>query len=352
MGDVLIRDAVASDHAAILALNLADEAHTSALDAGRLAALDGLSCLHRVACLDGAVCGFLLAMRDGVAYENDNYAWFSRRPGGFVYVDRVVIAASARGQRLGTLLYDDLFGWACRHGIPAVACEYNIDPPNEPSRRFHDKFGFREQGTQWVAGRTKRVSLQVAESAQWRKGRTLVRPFASREDYAAMVGYFLDGGEAFQRGMGVDPARLPQREAWIDAALADHDRPKQEKERSYLAWEHEGRVVGHSSIGRISLGHEAYIHLHLWDPALRRQGLGSWYFRQSAREFARSFGLRRICCEPYADNPAPNRALLKAGFRFVRRHRTVPGAINFEQDVNHYVLDRPAELEVPDAPGT
>jgi hypothetical protein len=31
--------------------------------------------------------------------------------------------------------------------------------------------------------------------------------------------------------------------------------------------------------------------------------------------------------------------LLKAGFRFIRRYRTVPGAINFEQDVNQYVLD-------------
>jgi hypothetical protein len=29
---------------------------------------------------------------------------------------------------------------------------------------FHEKFGFKEQGTQWVANGTKRVSLQVAET--------------------------------------------------------------------------------------------------------------------------------------------------------------------------------------------
>jgi hypothetical protein len=43
-----------------------------------------------------------------------------------------------------------------------VTCEYNLFPPNEPSRLFHDRFGFREQGTQWVASGTKRVSLQAA----------------------------------------------------------------------------------------------------------------------------------------------------------------------------------------------
>jgi predicted GNAT superfamily acetyltransferase len=43
-----------------------------------------------------------------------------------------------------------------------VTCEYNIEPPNEASRRFHDKFGFREIGTQWLDDGTKRVSLQAA----------------------------------------------------------------------------------------------------------------------------------------------------------------------------------------------
>jgi hypothetical protein len=44
-----------------------------------------------------------------------------------------------------------------------VTCEYNLVPANEPSRRFHDKFGFREMGTQWLANGAKQVSLQAAE---------------------------------------------------------------------------------------------------------------------------------------------------------------------------------------------
>ena len=164
MSTVGIRDATREDYEVILALNSSEVGHTSAMDPARLAFLDGLSCYHRVVCVDARVSGFLLAMRSGAPYENDNFAWFSRRYEEFVYVDRVVISSTARGLRLGSLLYEDLFGWARRNGIPLVTCEYNIVPNNEPSRLFHAKFGFKEQGTQWLANRTKRVSLQTAKT--------------------------------------------------------------------------------------------------------------------------------------------------------------------------------------------
>jgi len=163
MGISAIRDATQDDYRVILELNQAFVVHTSPMDLARLSALAGLSCYHRVACMDGQVAGFLLAIRSGARYENDNFAWFSRKYPSFVYVDRVVVASAARGQRLGSLLYEDLFGWARQHGIPLVTCEYNIVPANERSRLFHEKFGFKEQGTRWVAGRTKQVSLQTAD---------------------------------------------------------------------------------------------------------------------------------------------------------------------------------------------
>jgi predicted GNAT superfamily acetyltransferase len=163
MGVVTIREATQDDNGVILALNRADVAHTSPMDSARLTILDELSCYHRVACIDDTVSGFLLAMRSGTAYENDNFAWFTQRYPRFVYVDRIVVSSAARGQRLGSLLYEDLFKWTRQSGIPLVTCEYNIVPVNEPSRLFHDKLGFREQGTQWVANHTKQVSLQAAE---------------------------------------------------------------------------------------------------------------------------------------------------------------------------------------------
>jgi uncharacterized protein len=162
MSTIAARDVTQGDFETILAINSANVVHTSPMDLTRLIALDRLSCYHRVACVDGRVLGFLLAMHSGANYENENFAWFAERYERFVYVDRVVIAQTARGRHLGSLLYEDLFGWAWQNAFPFVTCEYNVIPANEPSRLFHGKFGFTEQGTQWVANHAKKVSLQVA----------------------------------------------------------------------------------------------------------------------------------------------------------------------------------------------
>ena len=163
MPNVMIRAAAPGDFESICALNLAEVQHTSAMDVARLAELNAISCYHRVANLGGIVSAFLLAMCNGSAYKNENFEWFSKKYARFIYIDRIVVSSASRGQRLGSLLYEDMFRHARSKAIPLVTCEYNIVPPNEPSRLFHDKFGFTEQGTQWVANGTKRVSLQVAE---------------------------------------------------------------------------------------------------------------------------------------------------------------------------------------------
>ena len=164
MSAVVIRNAAAGDFESICSLNLAEVQHTSPMDAARLGVLDQMAAYHRVGTVNGRVVAFLLAIRSGAPYANDNFEWFARRNASFLYVDRIVVSADARSLRLGSLLYEDLFRFARINAIPLVTCEYNIFPPNEPSRRFHDKFGFREQGTQWVQDGTKRVSLQAAET--------------------------------------------------------------------------------------------------------------------------------------------------------------------------------------------
>ena len=164
MQSVVIRDAVPGDFDTICSLNLAEVQHTSPMDKQRLVALDELSCFHKVACADNHVAAFLLAMCNEAAYENSNFEWFARRYPRFMYIDRIVVSPDFRGLRLGSLLYEELFRCARHSGIPLVTCEYNVVPPNEPSRIFHEKCGFMEQGTQWLANGTKRVSLQAAET--------------------------------------------------------------------------------------------------------------------------------------------------------------------------------------------
>jgi predicted GNAT superfamily acetyltransferase len=159
---MVIRDACADDYGAIVALNEREVQQTSAMDLQRLHELARMSCCLKVAGIGGRVAAFLLAMREGAPYQNDNYGWFAAQFPQFVYVDRIVVGADFAGQKVGSRLYQDLFEYARTNGVKVITCEYNIDPPNPASKRFHDKFGFKELGRQRVAGGSKLVSLQVA----------------------------------------------------------------------------------------------------------------------------------------------------------------------------------------------
>jgi uncharacterized protein len=157
-----IRESTAADFEAVLRLNADSEHLTSPLSLPQLQSLHEHAAYCRVIDSGGGVRGFLLALREGADYDSPNYRWFAARYDEFLYVDRIVIAADSRGQQLGARLYDDLFAFARQYKFKRITCEFDIDPPNEGSRRFHERFGFHEVGRQRVAGGKKEVSLQEA----------------------------------------------------------------------------------------------------------------------------------------------------------------------------------------------
>jgi hypothetical protein len=155
----LIRNARPTDFPSIAALNAGSERFLSPMNEARVERLHGWAAYHRVIQDDGQVAAFLLGFREGSAYDSPNYRWFSERYPSFVYIDRVVVAPEHRGKGLATFLYLDVFAFAVKSGIETVACEFDIDPPNEVSRRFHDKLGFLEVGSH--SYNNKRVSMQA-----------------------------------------------------------------------------------------------------------------------------------------------------------------------------------------------
>jgi predicted GNAT superfamily acetyltransferase len=157
------RDAITSDFESILALNEESVHFLSPISTGRLAKLHADAAYHRVVEVDGEVAAFLLAFAPGSDYNSLNYRWFAERYERFLYIDRVVVASKWQGQGLGTVLYRDLFKFARETNAQRVTCEFDIDPPNEASRRFHERWGFAEVGGQVVAGGKKTVSMQAAE---------------------------------------------------------------------------------------------------------------------------------------------------------------------------------------------
>lgn len=157
---IVFRPMTTADAPAVVALNETVAAVTSPMDADRLAELRALSGYAEVAERDGTVLGFILAMAEGVAYDNGNYAWFSQRLRGFVYIDRVVVSGEARGQGLGAQFYDRLAARARQDGGRWLAAEIDSDPPNPGSLAFHRRHGFVAVGERRLES-GKAVSMQV-----------------------------------------------------------------------------------------------------------------------------------------------------------------------------------------------
>jgi predicted GNAT superfamily acetyltransferase len=162
---------------ALLALNNAHAQELSWLEAERLEYLISEAFLARRI---GHVDAFLLAFDQDARYDSPNFIWFRARYPRFVYVDRIVVAPSARGYGCARRLYSDLFEHAVRAGHDRVVCEVNTVPPNAASDAFHAALGFVEVGTASVydGSRTVRYLSQML----WRRphaARTVERNFST-----------------------------------------------------------------------------------------------------------------------------------------------------------------------------
>ncbi len=129
---------------ALLALNQADAAQLSPLEAGRLAwMVQHAFAAWRI----GEADALLIAFDQDAAYDSPNFLWFKDRYRRFVYVDRVVVDPARRGRGLARALYEALFAHARNAGHDRVVCEINAEPPNPGSDAFHAALGFAAVGS-------------------------------------------------------------------------------------------------------------------------------------------------------------------------------------------------------------
>jgi len=147
-----------ADEPAVLTLNNLHAAELSWLVPERLSKLLG-EAFHtgRI----GSVEAFLITFDQDADYDSPNFLWFRQRYRRFVYVDRVAVAAAARGRGHARRLYEELFARAMAAGHTLVTCEVNADPPNPASDAFHAALGFGEAGAAAIHGGTKTVRYYV-----------------------------------------------------------------------------------------------------------------------------------------------------------------------------------------------
>jgi uncharacterized protein len=142
----------------ILALSALHEVETSSLTRDSLSHMLS-EAFHSASAGDGRD-GYLIAFDQDSDYNSVNFHWCKERYPRFVYIDRVVVAAAARGQGVARTFYTDLFDHARAAGHTIILCEINLDPPNPGSVAFHSALGFVEVG-QAQLGDNKRVSYQA-----------------------------------------------------------------------------------------------------------------------------------------------------------------------------------------------
>lgn len=160
----------------------------------------------------------------------------------------------------------------------------------------------------------------------------------SFDDIDLVSDYWASSDPAFLMSMGVDLAKVPSRVDLVKMLQQQLSLSYKEKLSYAVIWLVNGQPSGHSNINKIIYGKEAFMHLHLWNSKNRRKGFGTEMVKMTIPYFFKNYKLEKLICEPYTLNPAPNNTLRKVGFEFVKSYRTIPGSLNFEQDVNQWEL--------------
>lgn len=159
------------------------------------------------------------------------------------------------------------------------------------------------------------------------------------KDVDHILKYWLYNEDEHLIKMGVDLKKLPEEQQLRKMLHHQIHLPYEEKKSLCMIWFLDEQAVGHCNVNQIIFGQSAFMHLHLWDAPNRKKGIGSQLVRLSLPYFFKHLQLKELFSEPYALNPAPNKTLARLGFHFVKKHVTIPGSLNFEQEVNRWKLN-------------
>src|SRR5688572_11813983 len=94
------------------------------------------------------------------------------------------------------------------------------------------------------------------------------------EATSIVIDYFHSSTPEHLEMLGVDPTRLPPKEAWASIFKLQYDLPISERKAFFVIWSEAGRAIGFSSCDKIVFGRQANMHLHVTEPTQRQRGIG------------------------------------------------------------------------------
>ncbi len=110
--------------------------------------------------LDGKVAGAIVVLSDHCGFDSDYYRWFTARYENFLYIDRVIVVAWARGRGVAKSIYAEVERVA-NEKQQAIVADVYAQPPNMPSLQLHRSMGFEEIAQVYMPGVGKTVSKLV-----------------------------------------------------------------------------------------------------------------------------------------------------------------------------------------------
>jgi len=150
-----VRPMESRDYDTVVAINQDALEGVGPLDRDSLAALVGEAEDALVLDDDGDIAGFVITLPPGADYDSSRYRWFEDRlEKDYVYLDRIVVAATHRRQGVASRLNEAI------EGDKPIGLE--IYETNDGSIAFHQTRGYEEVGRLTHEGKVNLMMLRPA----------------------------------------------------------------------------------------------------------------------------------------------------------------------------------------------
>lgn len=165
---ILIRDVRENELELVMALNNSAGPSILPMDVEKVRFFWENADYFRVMEQEQVVTGFLVGFSHDAPHDSPNFRWFKERHRDFLYIDRIVIAATRRGGGRGRAFYADAMSFA-EPRWSALCCEVFLGVGYDPALLFHGSFGFREVGQQTMDGTGLRACMLMKDlcSHEW-----------------------------------------------------------------------------------------------------------------------------------------------------------------------------------------
>jgi len=140
------------------------------------------------------------------------------------------------------------------------------------------------------------------------------------DDVDGIIAYFLRLSAAELDQIGIDGASLKLEDDWKNWFEKILYQPLYKASAYFLVWEIDNAMVGFTFVDRIVYGVDAYLHMYLIQPQLRKSGYGQKFLQQSIKTLFDQFKFDDLYCEPSVINTQAQRTLQACGFKYVKTH--------------------------------